>query len=286
MHAGKSKMIFMGTPFIRPELFRLRPTEPNSRNAHKFEEEIRMRIVKSMLFVLAITLLCAAVLPSARADTWNKKTVVTFSQPVEVPGMILPAGTYTFVLDNSLSDRHIVQIFNADGTQIVTTVLAINDYRLRPTGDTVMKFSERPGDAPDALRAWFYPGDAFGQEFVYPKLRAIQLAETTQVPVPAVPVDTMDQNSIRTAPIVAETPDQKEVEVTKVIATTPPDTSVATATPVAAPVETAAPAAVAAPVASTEALPQTASTMPLIALLGALSIGLALGVGFMLKIVS
>lgn len=244
-----------------------------------------MRIVKSMLFVLAITLLCAAVLPNARADTWNKKTVITFSQPVEVPGMILPAGTYTFILSNSLSDRHVVQIFNADGTQLVTTVLAINDYRLQPTGDTVMKFSERPADAPDALRAWFYPGDTFGQEFVYPKVRAVQLAQAGQVSVPAVPVDTMDANTIQTAPIVAETPDQKEVEVTKVIATTPPDTSVATAAP--APVEAAAPAAVAAPEASTEAeLPKTASTTPLIALLGALSLGLALGLGFILKHVS
>jgi hypothetical protein len=247
-----------------------------------------------MLFVFVITLLGATVLPNARADTWNKKTVVTFSQSVEVPGMILPAGTYTFVLANSQSDRNIVEIFNADGSHIIATILAINDYRLQPTGDTVMKFSERPGDAPDALRAWFYPGDNYGQEFVYPKLRAIQLAETTQVPVPAIPVDTMDDNAIRTAPIVAETPDQKEVEVNKVIATTPPDTSVATATPVAAPVETAAPAAVTtpapveatAPATSTEALPQTASNMPLLALLGALSIGIALGLGFILKLVS
>ncbi len=244
-----------------------------------------MRIVKSLLFLLALTLFAAVVLPSARADTWDKQTVVTFSQPVEIPGMILPAGTYTFRLAPGNADRHIVQIFNADGSAIITTVLAINDYRLQPTGDTVMKFSERPGDAPDALRAWFYPGDNFGQEFVYTKLRAAQLAETTQVPVPALPVDTLDENSMRTAPIVAETPDQKEVEVTKVIATTPADTSVATAAP--APVEAAAPAAVAAPAASTEAeLPKTASATPLIALLGALSLGLALGLGFILKHVS
>ena len=117
-----------------------------------------MRIGKSVFLLLAITLLGATVLPSARADTWNKKTIVTFSQAVEVPGKILPAGTYTFMLLDSPSDRHIVQIFNADGSQLVTTVLAINDYRLKPTGETVMKFSERPGDAPDALRAWFYPG--------------------------------------------------------------------------------------------------------------------------------
>jgi hypothetical protein len=223
-----------------------------------------MKNVKAVFCLLAITLFGAAVPPGARADTWNKKTVVTFSQAVEVPGKILPAGTYTFQLLDSQSDRHIVQIFNADGSHIIATILAINDYRLQPTGDTVMKFSERPGDSPEALRAWFYPGDNFGQEFVYPKTRAIQLAQTTKVVVPAVATDDIDDNVIKTTPIVAVTPDQKEVEVTKVIQTTPP---------VAADKET-------------EELPQTGSTIPLIALLGGLSISVALGLKLALKLVS
>jgi hypothetical protein len=223
-----------------------------------------MKPFKALLGLFAVTLLGATVLPSARADTWNKKTVVTFSQDVEVPGHILPAGTYTFQLLDSLSDRHIVQIFNADGSQIIATILAINNYRLQPTGETVMKFGERPGDSPEALRAWFYPGDNFGQEFVYPKVRAIELAQTAKVIVPAVAVDTIDDNVIKTVPIVAVTPDQKEVEVAKVIQTTPP---------VAA-------------VKETEELPQTASSMPLIALLGGLSISLAIGLKLFLKLTS
>jgi LPXTG-motif cell wall-anchored protein len=217
-----------------------------------------MKNVKAAFCLLAITMFSATVLSSARADTWDKKTVVTFNQAVEVPGKVLPAGTYTFQLLDSPSDRHIVQIFNADGTHIITTILAINNYRLEPTGDTVMKFSERAGDSPDALRAWFYPGDNFGQEFVYPKVRAIQLAQTTKVIVPA--VDTLDDNTIKTVPIVAVTPDEKEVEVATVIQTTPP-----------------------APAAKTEELPQTASSMPLLALLGAAFIGLALSLKLILK---
>ena len=181
-----------------------------------------MKNVKAGLCLLALTMLGAIVLPSARADEWNKKTVVTFSQAVEVPGKVLPAGTYTFVLLDSTSDRHIVQIFNADGTHIIATILAINDYRLQSTGDTVMKFSERPGDSPEALRAWFYPGDNFGQEFVYPKTRALQLAQTTKVVVPAIAAEEIDDKVMRTVPIVAVTPDEKEVEVVTVIQTTPP----------------------------------------------------------------
>jgi LPXTG-motif cell wall-anchored protein len=228
-----------------------------------------MKNVKAVFCLLAVALLGATVLPSARADEWNKKTVVTFSQAVEVPGKVLPAGTYTFQLLDSPSDRHIVQIFNADGSHIIATILAINDYRLQPTGDTVMKFSERPGDSPEALRAWFYPGDNFGQEFVYPKTRAIQLAQTTKVVVPAVAADDIDDNVMRTVPIVAVTPDQKEVEVVTVIQTTPP----------------AAPAPVVA-VQETEELPQTGSSTPLIALLGGLSISLALGLKLYLKLAS
>src|SRR6202158_1302145 len=239
-----------------------------------------MKIVKVLFCFLAIILLSATVLSSARADTWNKKTVVTFSQAVEVPGKVLPAGTYTFQLLDSPSDRHIVQIFSTDGSQIITTILAINNYRLEPTGETVMKFSERPGDSPEALRAWFYPGDNCGQEFVYPKVRAIQLAQTTKVIVPAVAADTIDDNVMKTVPIVAETPDQKEVEVTTGIQTTPPVAAVETPAPVAA----ATPAPVA--VRETEELPQTASSMPLIALLGGVCISLALGLKHLLKLAS
>jgi len=224
-----------------------------------------MKNVKAAFCLLAISMFGATVLSSARADTWDKKTVVTFSQAVEVPGKVLPAGTYTFQLLDSPSDRHIVQIFTADGSHIIATILAINNYRLEPTGDTVMKFSERPGDSPDALRAWFYPGDNFGQEFVYPKVRAIQLAQTTKVIVPAVAIDTFDDDAIKTVPIVAVTPDEKEVEVATVIQTTP---------------------AAVAPAAETEELPQTASLMPLLALLGAAFIGLALGLKFVLKLAS
>jgi hypothetical protein len=238
-------------------------------------EEMEMKFVKPILAVLTFALLGATLAFGARADTWNKKTVVTFSQAVEVPGKVLPAGTYTFRLLDSASDRHIVQIFNEDGTQLITTILAINDYRLQPTGDTVMKFNERPGDSPEALRAWFYPGDNFGQEFVYPKVRALQLAQMEKIAVPAIAVETLDDDAIKTAPIVAITPDEKEVEVVRVIQTTPP----------VAAVEAPAPARVA-PVAEAEELPHTASYMPLIALLGGLAISLAIGLKFVLKLAS
>lgn len=232
-----------------------------------------MKFVKTIFAVFALTLLGATLAPGARADQWNKKTVMTFSQAVEIPGQILPAGTYTFVLLDSPSDRHIVQIFDADGSHIITTVLAINNYRLKPTGDTVVKFAERSGDSPEALKGWFYPGDNFGQEFVYPKQRAIELALMEKETIPAVAADATD---LKVAPIVSVNSDRKEEPVTEARQGTPP-----AAEPTRAPVvqeTTPAPAVETthAPAVETEKLPQTASQLPLIALLGLVSFGAAL----------
>lgn len=231
-----------------------------------------MKAYKALLGLFAATLLSAPVLPTAHADTYNKKTIITFSQDVEIPGKILPAGTYTFKLLDSPADRHIVQIYDADGSHLITTVLAINDYRLKPTGDTVIKFSERPADSPEALRAWFYPGDNFGQEFVYPRERALQLAQTNKSYVPSEGAATLDESTMQTTPIAAVTPEQKEVEVTSAFQTSGATEPAAAATP--EPVQTA-------PVAETSELPQTASSTPLIALLGGLAISVALALKLM-----
>ena len=111
---------------------------------------------------------------SLKADQWNKKTVMTVKEAIQLPHTVLQPGTYVFKLADSLSDRHIVQIFNADETHIIATILAIPNYRLKPTGKSVFRFWETPAGNPKAMRAWFYPGDNFGQEFAYPKMKSIE----------------------------------------------------------------------------------------------------------------
>src|SRR5665213_4424671 len=144
-----------------------------------------MTFLKAVPTVLGLALLGLAFSPSAAADEWNKKTVITFSGPVEIPGVhlhgygVLPAGTYVFKILDSKSDRHIVQIFSKDENTIYATILAIPNLRLKATDKTVMTFRERPAGQPEALRAWFYPGKQWGEEFVYPKARAITLAKET-----------------------------------------------------------------------------------------------------------
>ena len=126
-----------------------------------------MRILKGTLLALCAAGLLATFSPTTNADQWDKKTYVTFSDSVEIPGQILPAGTYVFKLLNSNSERHIVQIFTEDQSQLTATVAAIPVQRPDPRGHTTITFDERPGNSPMALHAWFYPGDTIGQEFVY-----------------------------------------------------------------------------------------------------------------------
>jgi hypothetical protein len=121
---------------------------------------------RGVALVFVGTLLCVGFVPNAKADEWNKKTIFTFKEPVEVSGTVLPAGKYVFRLFDSDSNRHIVQIFSEDETYLYATVFAIPDYRLDPTDKTVVTFRERPKYSPEAIDEWFYPGDLVGQEFV------------------------------------------------------------------------------------------------------------------------
>jgi len=127
----------------------------------------------------------ASLIPQiALADQWNKKTILTVNEPIQVPGKVLQPGKYVMKLLDSPSNRHIVQIFNEREDQLQTTVLAIPNYRLQPTGKTEFGWWEVPAGQPRALRAWFYPGDNFGQEFAYPKTAAVQIAAVNQTSVP------------------------------------------------------------------------------------------------------
>ena len=230
-----------------------------------------MRLLKAVPTVFCMALLAGAMFsPAARADSWNRKTTVTFSAPVEIPGVhlagwgVLPAGTYVFKILDSQADRHIVQIFNKEETVCYATILAIPNFRLKATDKTVITFRERPAGQPEALRAWFYPGQQSGEEFVYPKAKAMEIATATQTPVLFTPAELPVEVAVaitpdapfvaqmRTAPIMAYQSTGSEVQLAEVV-TPPPPAEMQTA-----------------------ALPATASALPLIALCGLLALGGAL----------
>jgi hypothetical protein len=221
-----------------------------------------MTLLKGLGTGLCLTVLCVLAAPNAKADEWNRKTVVTFSGPVEVPGVgaqTLPAGTYVFKLLDSPADRHIVQIWNQDESHIFTTIVAIANFRLQATDKTVITFRERPAGEPEALKAWFYPGRQWGDLFVYERPKAIQLAAETNETVLSTPavLAAAPIEVLNTVPVEAVTPKGEIVETAQVVEA-PPEPAV-----VAAPVEVAA-------------LPKTASNLGLIGLGGMMLLGAGL----------
>ncbi len=213
-------------------------------------------MTRLVVAMASVGLLGVALSSSARADEWNKKTVMTVNEPIQVPNKVLPPGTYVIKLLDSQSDRHIVQIFNQDENHLLTTILAIPNYRIQPTGKTVFTFWETPPGQPKALRAWFYPGDNFGQEFAYPKSAAVQIAAVAHQPVPT-----------------TEATQPAELPKAEVTQTQPEPQQEAQNTPPPAPQE-AAPAPEPTPAPAPAELPKTASPYPLIGLAGIFSLGL------------
>jgi LPXTG-motif cell wall-anchored protein len=189
----------------------------------------------------------------------------------------MPAGTYVFRLLDSQANRHIVQIFNEDESIVYATVLAIPNYRLKATDKTVITFSERPAGQPEALRAWFYPGANFGEEFVYPKVKAMELAKAANQPVlftPAefepkavAPIKAADEPQVlqmQRLPVLAIKPTGEQVELAQVVTPAPtPERAAAPASPPPTQLAQNLP----------ETLPDTGSPLPLTGLFGLLALG-------------
>jgi hypothetical protein len=143
-----------------------------------------MTALKKTALAACIGVLGLAVVPATRADVWNKKTILTVNESIQLPNKVLVPGKYVMKLMDSPANRHIVQVFNEDESQLITTVLALPNYRLQPTGETRFTFWETVSGEPKPLRSWFYPGDNFGQEFAYPKSKAVVIARASGESVP------------------------------------------------------------------------------------------------------
>jgi hypothetical protein len=230
--------------------------------------------------LIALTSLAAVgtLAPIAKADEWDKKTVLTVGETIQLPNATLQPGTYTFKLLDSQSDRHIVQVFDKDGMHLITTILAIPNYRLQPTGTSKFTFWEVPAGQPPAMRAWFYPGDNFGQEFAYPKNLSTEIASSAKMAVPT--TTAQSPTEYQSAPVTATnengTSSSLDTQVyTAQAAPAPAPVVTPEPAPAAPPQEASAPAPAPAPepVQDTPTeLPHTASSVPLIGLAGIVSL--------------
>lgn len=240
----------------------------------------------------ALAMLCGLALAAgmstfrAKAGVWDKKTILTVNQTIQVTDTVLDPGTYVLRLDESSPNRHIVRIFNDDQSHLLGTILAIPAERLEPASDSVFTFWETPPGTAKALRTWFYPGADIGDEFPYPKsLKQLAMATPAalaQAPPPA-PATTLDAVMAQPAP---PTPPPEPAALTEEMTgesrdrlAEPVDASPAPPpAPLPAPVQTSAPVdAPESPPAEQQPaeLPKTASPYPMIGLSGAVMLGFA-----------
>jgi len=144
----------------------------------------RKAITFLIAFVVAFVLFFEV---SAHADMSDQATQITFSQPVQIPGQVLPAGTYWFLLANISEQQDVVQIYNSDRSKLYATLETASIERQEATDGTEVKLAEQESSKPDALVAWFYPGETTGHEFLYPKDQEKQLSQDSQQTVVATP---------------------------------------------------------------------------------------------------
>ena len=196
----------------------------------------------------------------------------TFSGPVEIPGQVLSPGTYVFRLMNSMADRDVVQVFNNNETHCYGNFLALPDFRMTPTGKPVITFEERAEGSPQAVKSWFYPGYNYGHEFIYRKAQQVASANSQAAGM----AENSTATSVTSPPAVTEqapasSTEQQQTEAAQ--ATTPPPSTEQANTPPPATEQANTP-----PAAPEEAsrmpkqLPQTGSDLPLIGLIGMLSL--------------
>jgi hypothetical protein len=130
--------------------------------------------------MLSFVVSVAVFLPQARAGESDQLTKVTFNQPVQIPGQVLPAGTYWFMLTGDSFNRSIVRIESLDWKTVYATQATIPTTRREPAEESIFTVAERPASQPEALLKWFYPGETMGHEFAYSRAQEREFARDQQ----------------------------------------------------------------------------------------------------------
>jgi hypothetical protein len=146
-----------------------------------------MRSWKSLVVLLSIAVVSFIFIANVHASVSDQKTIVTFSQPVDIPGKVLTPGTYVFKLLDTGGSRDVVQVLDKNETKVIATFIAISTEMSKPPEKPFVRFKEQAPGAPAAIEAWFYPGDPIGHEFVYPRRHASELAKANNQNVASMP---------------------------------------------------------------------------------------------------
>ena len=244
----------------------------------------------------AVAVFVCLVAAPVSAQPLDKRTLFTFNGPVTLPGVTLPAGQYLFRLADPNSSSKVVQVLNADGTKPYGLFFTIPAERLEPASSPEVHFMETASGTPAAIRTWWYPGERRGYEFIFPKEQARRLAMGARQSVLTTDAQTTTTEQTNTADLSRVGSSGQETDVSASAAPTPAapsgttqegtiaSSSLSIATPSIPAIGSAlAPATggAASSSSSTRAgsartartqLPRTASQLPLVAMVGTLSL--------------
>ena len=200
-----------------------------------------MRSWKSLVVLLSIAVVSFIFIANVHASVSDQKTIVTFNQPVDIPGKVLTPGTYVFKVLDTGGSRDVVQVLDKNETKVIATFIAIPTEMSKPPEKPFIRFKEQAPGAPAAIEAWFYPGNTIGHEFVYPRQHASELAKannqnvasmpdnlaanTTQLSNSSNPPSPNNKNEqsvmeMKNATVNRVTPQNNEVPVSKVVIVT------------------------------------------------------------------
>jgi hypothetical protein len=146
-----------------------------------------MRSWKTLVVLLSIAVVSFIFIVNVHASVSDQKTIVTFNQPVDIPGKVLTPGTYVFKLLDTAGSRDVVQVLDKNETKVITTFIALPTEMSKPPEKPFIRFKEQAPGAPPAIEAWFYPGNTIGHEFVYPRQHASELAKANNQNVASMP---------------------------------------------------------------------------------------------------
>jgi len=234
-------------------------------------------MLRTFVSTCAVVALVCGLSTPATAYTLDRRTLFTFNQPIALPGMTLPAGTYTFRLADPMTGGKVVQILNHSGTESFAMLLSIPAYRVEPARDSEISFMETASGMPAAVKIWWQEGSTRGYEFIYPKAQVDRLARG----VPPAPTVNAARRSATEPTIASESSVLPDVDEANAAATTEeiadpssaaqaPDRQGQLAQPAPAPLSAQEPTPQPADQGTREELPRTATFLPLAVMAGTL----------------
>ena len=170
-------------------------------------------MLKTLVFACVFAVL-AFMSTAAHAQTVDNRTFFTFSQPVTLPGVTLPAGKYLFRIPDTTASRRVVQVLSADGMQSYAMLLSIPAQRTDVPARPEVRFMETAENMPAAIKTWWYPGNTIGREFIYPKSQARRLAQATNTTVLTTQAENVTNEQMQTAELAYVSPTGQETALT------------------------------------------------------------------------